>query len=142
MRKIALSLLAATFAAPACAQAVATLPAVFARAQTLARQAPKGRHFELFYARGRWHFFMNPNPPGSGLLLDLTQGETVRLTLTNEAFNDVDEEALFDIDAVNVHVFLESAGDQTEVSFTAPKEGIYFITEGGGVIGRMVVRKG
>jgi hypothetical protein len=141
MKRNLLPVLLALFATSASAQ-VASLPAVFGQAQKAVKQAPKGRHFDLIWERGRWRFLMNPNPPGSGLLLDLYEGEHVRLTFTDQAFfNVADETAMFDIDEVKVHVYLQSAGDQAQAEFDAPKQGIYFIKAGQTIIGRMIVHK-
>lgn len=141
MRNVLLSLIAAIFAAPVSAQVSPSLPAVFAQAHKAVQSAPKGRRFDLVYERGFWHFLINPNPPGSGLVLDLTEGEHVRLTFTDQAFRSIDETAMFDIDEVKVHVYLQSAGDEASAEFDAPKAGIYFIKAGQTIIGRMIVRK-
>ena len=119
------------------------------------KSLPKATRFDLEWQNESWHFLLNPNPPGSGLLLEVYSGQLVDLTFTNFSVWDQDDEASFDIDGIKatvngkpsdgIHIWLPNAGDQAQAEFTAPTPGIYLIYSNysgtAGPIGQLIVLK-
>jgi hypothetical protein len=111
-----------------------------------AAPAPKAHEFYLDYQRG-WSLNPDPNPPGSGLVIDVAVGELVRLHLVNSSFSG--DSAQFDVDGIKamvngkasdgIHVWLASTGDSAVVEFTATEAGIHVIN-GSMSVGMIVIR--
>ncbi len=124
-------------------------------AQTLkAHPVVKTREYWLESYGRRWRLAPDPNPPGSQLMLYLTEGEHVRLAFSVSPWDHQPlPEASFDVDGFparidgraedGIHVWLGAPGDMIIAEFDAPKAGIYPIYSrwAAGWIGEIVVWK-
>jgi hypothetical protein len=107
------------------------------------KMPPRPMHkFNLDFDGRAWRLQPNPNPPGSGLEISVSQDEHVKLTITYSAFRR-DDPTNFDIDDLDatvdgksvkgVHLWLQP-NTETVVEFDAKVAGIKLIRSPNGRI--------